>query len=104
MLVVTPGLGTLNHTALTLEAMQNRGIELAGVVIGAWPRTPGPRQCEQPARSATAHRRTLAGVLPEDIAGLPRPRSRRWPPAALSPRFGGGSEADRFVADARGLL
>ena len=39
VLVVTPGLGTLNHTALTLEAMQNRGIELAGVVIGAWPRT-----------------------------------------------------------------
>lgn len=39
--VVAPGLGTLNHTALTLEALTNREIGSAGLVIGAWPAEPG---------------------------------------------------------------
>lgn len=42
VLVVTePGLGTLNATALTLESMANRGLRLAGLVIGSWPEAPG---------------------------------------------------------------
>jgi dethiobiotin synthetase len=40
LVVVSPGLGTLNHTALTLEALAAQGILSAGVVIGAWPREP----------------------------------------------------------------
>jgi hypothetical protein len=39
IVVTRAGLGTLNHTALTLEALERRGIE-AGVVIGAWPQRP----------------------------------------------------------------
>jgi dethiobiotin synthetase len=39
VVVSRAGLGTLNHTALTLEALERRGI--AGrVVIGAWPQRP----------------------------------------------------------------
>ena len=34
------GLGTLNHTALTVEAIRNRGLELLGIVIGSWPADP----------------------------------------------------------------
>jgi dethiobiotin synthetase len=41
LVVVAPGLGTLNHTALTLEALASHGIPCAGLVIGAWPREPG---------------------------------------------------------------
>jgi dethiobiotin synthetase len=41
LVVVSPGLGTLNHTALTLEALAAQSIPCAGVVIGAWPREPG---------------------------------------------------------------
>ncbi|HEX4790128.1 MAG TPA: dethiobiotin synthase [Actinospica sp.] len=37
LVVVDPKLGTLNHTALTLESMALRGVELAGVVLGRWP-------------------------------------------------------------------
>lgn len=33
VLVVTPGLGTLNHTFLSLEVLKQRGISIAGVVI-----------------------------------------------------------------------
>ena len=41
LVVTTSGLGTLNHTALTLEALARRRLRLAGVVIGAWPADPG---------------------------------------------------------------
>ena len=40
LVVVSPGLGTLNHTALTLEALAAQGIPCAGLVIGARPREP----------------------------------------------------------------
>jgi dethiobiotin synthetase len=41
LVVTTAGLGTLNHTALTLEALARRGLRSAGIVIGAWPADPG---------------------------------------------------------------
>jgi dethiobiotin synthetase len=41
LMVVAPSLGTLNHTALTLEALAAHGIPSAGLVIGAWPADPG---------------------------------------------------------------
>ncbi len=40
LVVAAAGLGTLNHTALTVEALQARGLTCAGVVIGAWPAEP----------------------------------------------------------------
>ncbi|MDQ0678523.1 dethiobiotin synthetase [Arthrobacter pascens] len=40
MVVVRPGLGTLNHTALTLEALEARGQQVLGVVLGSWPGNP----------------------------------------------------------------
>jgi dethiobiotin synthetase len=41
LVVVAAGLGTLNHTALTLEALASQGISCAGLVLGAWPADPG---------------------------------------------------------------
>jgi len=40
IVVAAAGLGTLNATALTCEAVRNRGLECAGVVVGAWPSKP----------------------------------------------------------------
>ena len=37
LVVADPALGTLNHTALTLESMALRGVDLAGIVLGSWP-------------------------------------------------------------------
>lgn len=40
LVVATAGLGTLNHTALTAEALRTRGVSCAGIVIGEWPAEP----------------------------------------------------------------
>lgn len=41
VVVTRPGLGTLNHTALTVAAIRARGHTVAGLVIGAIPAQPG---------------------------------------------------------------
>jgi dethiobiotin synthetase len=41
VVVTRPGLGTLNHTALTLEAARSRGLPVDGLVISGWPAVPG---------------------------------------------------------------
>jgi dethiobiotin synthetase len=40
VVAVRAGLGTLNHTALTVEAIERRGLQLLGLVIGSWPPDP----------------------------------------------------------------
>jgi dethiobiotin synthetase len=41
LVVAAAGLGTLNHTELTVEALRARGLEPAGLLIGSWPTEPG---------------------------------------------------------------
>ncbi|GFJ88692.1 ATP-dependent dethiobiotin synthetase BioD [Phytohabitans rumicis] len=53
------GLGTLNHTALTLEALSRRSVA-AGVVLGAWPPEP-----------ELVHWENLAELLPTLVGALP---------------------------------
>lgn len=62
LVVVSPGLGTLNHTALTLEALAGQGITCAGLVIGAWPDHPGV--AESGNRDALARLAPVRAVLP----------------------------------------
>jgi dethiobiotin synthetase len=40
IVVARAGLGTLNHTALTIEAIHRRGLTCLGIVIGSWPADP----------------------------------------------------------------
>ena len=40
IVVARAGLGTLNHTALTVEAIRKRGLTCLGIVIGSWPKDP----------------------------------------------------------------
>jgi dethiobiotin synthetase len=62
LVVVAPGLGTLNHTALTLEALVAHDISCAGLVIGAWP--PDPGAAELGNREALAALAPVRAVLP----------------------------------------
>ncbi|KUI02101.1 dethiobiotin synthase [Mycobacterium sp. IS-3022] len=62
LVVVAAGLGTLNHTALTLEALDAQGLSCAGVVIGSWPSDPGV--AEQGNRDALAGLAPVRAVLP----------------------------------------
>jgi dethiobiotin synthetase len=41
VVVCRPGLGTINHAALTVEAARRRGLEVAGLVINGVTRKPG---------------------------------------------------------------
>jgi dethiobiotin synthetase len=40
LVVARAGLGTLNATALTCEALRARGVACAGVLVGSWPAQP----------------------------------------------------------------
>jgi dethiobiotin synthetase len=71
-IVATAGLGTLNHTALTLEALAARKLALAGVVIGSWPRRPGLAELANLTDLQAVRGGPLAGVMPEDASGLDR--------------------------------
>ena len=41
VIAAEPGLGTINHTLLTLEAARGAGLEVAAVVLSGWPDQPG---------------------------------------------------------------
>lgn len=68
LVVVSPGLGTLNHTALTLESLAGQSITTAGLVIGAWPAEPGI--AEQGNRDALAALADVRAVLPAGASAL----------------------------------
>jgi len=42
LVAARPGLGTINHTLLTVEAARAAGLRVAGVVLTPWPDEPSP--------------------------------------------------------------
>lgn len=69
VVVCRAGLGTLNHTDLTVGALRARGIEPAGLVIGSWPATPGlAEECNREDLLRTGV--PLLAVLPEGAGAL----------------------------------
>jgi dethiobiotin synthetase len=68
LVVVSPGLGTLNHTALTLEALAAQGIPCAGLVIGAWPREPNVAEADN--RDVLGRLADVRAVLPAGAGAL----------------------------------
>ncbi|AKS34422.1 dethiobiotin synthase [Mycolicibacterium goodii] len=65
LVVVSAGLGTLNHTALTLEALAHQQLSCAGLVIGAWPQNPGVAELDN--RQALADLAPVRAVLPAGV-------------------------------------
>lgn len=92
VLVTGAGLGTLNHTALTLEAMARRGIECVGLVIGSFPAAPDVA-CLSNLHDLQLLGVPLAGILPEGMGSLPAREFERVARASLSPAFGGQFDA-----------
>jgi dethiobiotin synthetase len=85
LVVATPGLGTLNHTALTLEALTSHGISCAGLVIGAWPRDPGA--VESGNRDALAGLAPLRAVLPAGAGSSSPAEFESMSVAAFDPQW-----------------
>jgi dethiobiotin synthetase len=68
LLVVGPGLGTLNHTALNLEALAAQAIPCAGLIIGSWPNEPGVAEVDN--RGALGRLAPVRAALPEGAGRL----------------------------------
>lgn len=89
LVVAAAGLGTLNHTALTTEALAARGIRCAGVVVGSWPRDPGlAARCnlaDLPAVTGVP----LLGAVPEGAGTLDPAAFATVARHTLSPDLGG---------------
>ena len=58
-----PGLGTINHTLLTLEAARAAGLGVAGVVMTPWPADPSPME--------RSNRETVEAIGEVPVCGLP---------------------------------
>lgn len=96
LVVTAAGLGTLNHTALTLEALATRGLRCAGVVIGCWPARPDlAMRCNITDLQAMSGE-PLAGALPEGAGALDGASFLAAARAGLSPALGGTFDAARF--------
>ncbi|MFF2522865.1 dethiobiotin synthase [Streptomyces liangshanensis] len=103
LVVAAAGLGTLNVTALTTEALRARGVNPLGVVIGSWPDGPDlaarcnladlPESAGAPLLGAVP---AGAGALdPADFGArapgwLAPELDGRWDAAAFGARFGAG--------------
>lgn len=80
VVVVRPGLGTLNHTALTLEALRNRGFDLVGVVIGSASDQPDLAERTNVDRLRTLAEGQLLGAVPSGAGDLPPQTFREQAP------------------------
>ena len=99
LLVTSAGLGTINHTALTVEALGGSR-NMAGIVVGSWPAEPGlAERCNIFDLARMARHSELSGALPRGIPGMTDfPQRAR---AALAPQFGGTFDWPAFRAAAR---
>jgi dethiobiotin synthetase len=80
IVAASPGLGTINHTLLTLEAARAAGLEVAAVVLTPWPDTPGPIECSN--RETIA---SLGAVRVETLPALDLRDPGSWPAMRLPP-------------------
>ena len=67
VIATPPGLGTINHTLLTLEAARGSGLEVSAVVLTPWP--DDPEGLEQSNRATIE---SLGGVTVETLPDLRR--------------------------------
>jgi dethiobiotin synthetase len=83
------GLGTINHSLLTLESLRSAGLDVAGFVLTPWPARPGAVE-----RSNRATIGRLGGVEVATLPHLPSPR-----PGLLA-AAGAGLPLDRWLSRA----
>jgi len=64
LVAARPGLGTINHTLLTLEAARGAGLDVAAVVLTPWP--------DHPSTIEHSNRETIAQLGAVEVATLPK--------------------------------
>jgi dethiobiotin synthetase len=108
VVAIRPGLGTLNHTLLTLEALHRRGLMVLGVVISGYPDEPGLDGLTNPRALARLTPVPLLGAIPFDPAidvegGRPGRLAEIGPPG-LDPLLGGSFSPARFRREGEARL
>ena len=96
VVVADPALGTLNHTALTLEALAHRGLSLAGIVLGSWPERPDLACRCNIGDLETLAARPLSGAVRAGAGALDAAEFLPAARAGLAPEFGGAFDAADF--------
>jgi dethiobiotin synthetase len=79
VVAASPGLGTINHTLLTLEAARGAGLEVALVVLTPWP--------DAPSTVEASNRETIAAlgaVRVETLPPLDLSDPKGWPPLSTA--------------------
>lgn len=76
VVVCRASLGTLNHTELTIEALNRRRIKVVGLVIGSWPNEPTEIQLSN-LDYLRAHPVPLLGSVPEEVGLSPTQAFRK---------------------------
>jgi dethiobiotin synthetase len=71
LIVARPGLGTLNHTALTVEVAQARGITVAGIIVCGT--SADPDVAERTNLTELRRIAPLLAAVPHDPEGWPAP-------------------------------
>jgi dethiobiotin synthetase len=99
LIVADAGLGTLNATALTADALRRRGIRCAGIVVGSWPAEPDlAARCNLDDLPLVADA-PLVGAMPEHAAALARAEFLAVARRSLAPSLGGEFDANGFAAE-----
>lgn len=78
LVVASPGLGTINHTLLTVEAARATGLEVTSVVLNPWP--------EEPTEIEQSNRETIAKLAGAPVLTLPQidlANPDGWPPLRI---------------------
>jgi dethiobiotin synthetase len=89
LVVTAAGLGTLNHTELTVRELDRRGLTCAGIIVGAWPAEPDlAARCNLTDLPAVTGVRLL-GSVPDGAGCRPPAEFARLARHALAPDLGG---------------
>lgn len=78
VVVASPGLGTINHTLLTIESARTTGLHVAAAVLNPWP--------ENPTKIESNNRKTIADLADVPIHTLPSidlAAPATWPPLRI---------------------
>jgi dethiobiotin synthetase len=94
LVVCRAGLGTINHTLLTVEAARRRNLALAGLVVNGMPRNPGPAELHAPEMLSELTGLPVWGCLPVIEEGDPQRKVQII--AECMSRF---PHCDRFVKE-----
>jgi len=76
VIAARPGLGTINHTLMTLEAARAGGLRVAAVVMTPWP--------DEPTAMERSNRATVERMGDVDVHGLPHTTRERLAEAGES--------------------